>query len=393
MASADDYAKWIVDNQAKQGTPEFDTVSKAYQEAKGQRQQSPQGESWAKKLAPGYMGPLGGVRMWQEGIHPNQLLDKAAYQTGSGVTGLASDAGASPEIAAGLGTAANLGVGAIPGVAGGFLGRALPVLQNAGRTLMKHAIGPTLGDTLKGKAEPAVSTFFERGLNPTESGLNTLSKRVSELKGTESGITGASNKVISLDEPVSNLSALESKVGGATTGVEDASDVRKITAKLLEHPNVDEAGLMSVANAQRMKELNYKKMGDAAYGAGLKPAAERDALKAATAGLRSSIEGAEPAVIPINKEISELMNAIKVAQRHVAGESNRSLLPMGASFATASHNPVAAVGMYGVSNSYIQSMLARLLHHTGSERVQKETAAALGTALGAYSGRTPQENR
>lgn len=35
MASADDYAAWIVQNQAKKGTPEFDTVAKAYQEAKG----------------------------------------------------------------------------------------------------------------------------------------------------------------------------------------------------------------------------------------------------------------------------------------------------------------------------------------------------------------------
>jgi hypothetical protein len=34
MASADDYAAWIVANQDKQGTPEFDTVAKAYQLAK-----------------------------------------------------------------------------------------------------------------------------------------------------------------------------------------------------------------------------------------------------------------------------------------------------------------------------------------------------------------------
>lgn len=34
MASADDYAAWIVKNQDKRGTPDFDTVAKAYQEAK-----------------------------------------------------------------------------------------------------------------------------------------------------------------------------------------------------------------------------------------------------------------------------------------------------------------------------------------------------------------------
>lgn len=35
MASTDDYAAWIVANQAKRGTPEFEVVARAYQEAKG----------------------------------------------------------------------------------------------------------------------------------------------------------------------------------------------------------------------------------------------------------------------------------------------------------------------------------------------------------------------
>lgn len=34
MATAEEYASWIVKNQAKRGTPEFETVAKAYQEAK-----------------------------------------------------------------------------------------------------------------------------------------------------------------------------------------------------------------------------------------------------------------------------------------------------------------------------------------------------------------------
>ena len=36
MANADDYAQWIVANQAKKGTPEFNTVAQAYQEAKSE---------------------------------------------------------------------------------------------------------------------------------------------------------------------------------------------------------------------------------------------------------------------------------------------------------------------------------------------------------------------
>lgn len=36
MASAEEYANWIVANEAKKGTPEFETVAQAYQVAKGQ---------------------------------------------------------------------------------------------------------------------------------------------------------------------------------------------------------------------------------------------------------------------------------------------------------------------------------------------------------------------
>jgi hypothetical protein len=36
MATADEYASWIVKNSAKRGTPEFDTVAQAYQLAKGE---------------------------------------------------------------------------------------------------------------------------------------------------------------------------------------------------------------------------------------------------------------------------------------------------------------------------------------------------------------------
>ena len=34
MATADEYAQWIVNNADKKGTPDFETVSKAYQDLK-----------------------------------------------------------------------------------------------------------------------------------------------------------------------------------------------------------------------------------------------------------------------------------------------------------------------------------------------------------------------
>jgi hypothetical protein len=52
MATADQYAQWIVDNAAKKGTPEFDTVAKAYQEAVAEEKSLPPVEVYANEGMP-----------------------------------------------------------------------------------------------------------------------------------------------------------------------------------------------------------------------------------------------------------------------------------------------------------------------------------------------------
>lgn len=65
MATADEYAKWIVDNSNKKGTADFDTVAKAYQEAKAFETAQPQGFNAGKMLgnAPSslYKNTIGGL--------------------------------------------------------------------------------------------------------------------------------------------------------------------------------------------------------------------------------------------------------------------------------------------------------------------------------------------
>ena len=65
MASADQYAQWIVDNAAKKGTPEFDTVANAYREAVAEEQSLPPVEVYADEGMPaertvgGFLGNVG----------------------------------------------------------------------------------------------------------------------------------------------------------------------------------------------------------------------------------------------------------------------------------------------------------------------------------------------
>jgi len=58
MSSADDYAKWIVDNQKLQGTPEFNTVAQAYKEATAQESATAQPQ---KPGIPAYQSAIVGA--------------------------------------------------------------------------------------------------------------------------------------------------------------------------------------------------------------------------------------------------------------------------------------------------------------------------------------------
>lgn len=80
MASAEDYAGWIVANQDKRGTPEFETVAAAYQMAKGQKS-TPKAEptlpekiagSAPVRFAIGAAEPvIGAAQMVANTIHPD----------------------------------------------------------------------------------------------------------------------------------------------------------------------------------------------------------------------------------------------------------------------------------------------------------------------------------
>ena len=65
MATADDYAKWIVANANKKGTADFDTVAKAYQEAKASEISTPQGYDFGKTMSSAlpslYQNTVGGL--------------------------------------------------------------------------------------------------------------------------------------------------------------------------------------------------------------------------------------------------------------------------------------------------------------------------------------------
>lgn len=292
---------------------------------------------------------------------------KFAYDIGAKVADFATSKGASPETAALFGYGTNVALNAAPGflTSGKFLNAPnISILEQPAKWMMQSAVKPS--STLeRSKVDRALTTLLEENVSPTNAGVQALKDRSSSLAEKVANILKPSNKVVSVTPAAQNVASVADKARQATFGVQDASTATNVANVLRNHPSVDQLGLMSVQDAQAMKVANYKQLGDAAYGVGLKPMAERDALKAATRGLRTAIEGAEPAVAEPNAKIQELLNAIKVIQRRALIEGNKDILPLGTSVAMAANNPAAALGLYANSSAAVKGLLARLMYVLG----------------------------
>ena len=335
----------------------------------------------AKKAAP--MSVMDALKI---AVKPDILnTGEASYALGGKVTDALAPH-VSPEIAAGAGYAANVAGQALPAIVGAFGGSTVgkPLMEGSARSTMKSAIKPLVAH--QAKAPAAIETMLKGGYSPTNAGVAAMRDKIGTLTAEADALIGPSTKAIDLSRAMQNVSGVADKARAATMGMRDADTALDVGKQLMSHPAVDQLGLMSVPAAQAMKQSNYKALGDAAYGMGLKPAAERDAIKALTAALKQNIEKAEPGVAPINAKISELVNALKVSSRRAAMEGNKDVIPLAASIATAANNPAAALGLYANSSAAVKAMIARMLY-SGAKGVPAAVGGTVGGAIGASSGK------
>lgn len=438
MATADDYASWIVANQAKKGTPEFETVAQAYKLAKVETapaasQQAEQPEprpSWGHQaLGAAYEGMLTGgpigamTAVGGAGLErANEALTQGAYDAGGKVAEWGGKLGLPPEVSGGLGYATNVGMQAIPAfVTGTGAGKlAKPVLEAGGRKLMQSALKPNTQEMMTGKGPRAIQTMLEEGANVTAGGVeklqtkaNALGKIVDDLVSSSSetvnknaivkALRGTLEKFTNQALPVSDRAAISaaadefltkhplvpSKIPAQTipssrveSAVLDASGkpfANVIPEKIIPASGTDE---IPVQVAQAIKQGTYKILGDKAYGHELTQAGT-DAQKALARGLRQEIEAKIPGVAAPNAEQSRLINALQIAMRREYLSGNKN--PAG--LALLPHTPLAAAAFMADRSELIKSLLARLLY-SGAERIP-QAAAGTGMAAATEQGQQP----
>ena len=159
MANADAYAKWIVANKDKKGTPDFETVAAAYKEAvaeeqapsvnqmdsgiSGQERNDSQGiTTYAPSETTEDSGPSGG-----------QIVAGVGTEIAAGIGGQLAGTAIGTAILPGVGTAIGYGVGSIgSGIAGSIAAQKLEGRENIswGRAIAAGLINLAPGGSAKG---------------------------------------------------------------------------------------------------------------------------------------------------------------------------------------------------------------------------------------------------
>ena len=410
MATAAEYAQWIVNNPDKKGTPEFQTVANAYQAAKIKEGQGGKKRGFIEQqfneLADVGVGAAGEIAKFAGRILPGvtgeqlqakteklltpkgQRLMPEAVETGR----IMSDVGLGFAMPAARGASllARTGTGAASGAAtaglinpedivtgailGGIAGNIPNIMQYATQRIperiMQSSIKPTTADLRTGKAKQAVQTMLEEGVNPTMQrtifgrGLDTLKEKVGNLNNQIADIIQNSKGNVSKSSVLSYLDDLERKAMQQVNPASDLKAIQNVRDEFISHP-LAQGDTIPVQLAQKLKSGTYKAVGAKSYGELGSTATE--AQKQLARGLKEEVALAEPAVSALNTQESALLNALNVSERRALQELNNNPL----SLSLLANDPKAAVAFMADKSGAFKALLARILYRTGQVATPK----------------------
>jgi hypothetical protein len=272
MATADEYAAWIVANAAKKGTPEFETVAKAYELAKSETAQ-PAAEP----------APTGRrIQSFQRGPSPEDIAAAKAAQA--------------PETTA-------------VGLAGAASRGALPYLT-----------GPALGGVVGGLvAGPPGAALGAAGVGAAQAGLEALIPAINERLGTNIQTPGhaleALADVLGIARPQTAAERMVQTGVGAALGARGMVEAGRGLAQAGAPLARAAGGLLAAGEAEQVA-------GAAASGLASQAAAEvgADPATQAVAGLIGGVAGSRAARTKVS--------AAPVAPQKLVAEAERAGVPV-----------------------------------------------------------------
>lgn len=396
MASTEEYAKWIVDNQDKKGTPEFETVAKAYQIS---RQGAPGVSPTASRMGSvleGFVhgGPIGAAMGgFSEGMKSvGGLIEGAGYKAGEKVSETAHNLGASPEVAGGLGYATNVGVQAVPTVLSGEAAKSLAKpIQHGAKILMQSAAKPSMKSLKTGEAATAIDTMLREGINVTPGGVMKLKTKIGDLNRQITEAISNSPATVDKMKVAKELRQTLDRFQKQVTPGADIKAVQSAWDEFMNHPllraEVGAGGAIAeneipVQLAQQLKTGTYRQLKDKYGQLGT---ADVEAQKALARGLKEGIADAVPDISALNARESQLLSALNVAERRVLMDANKN--PAG--LAWLAEHPIAATLFLADRSPLFKSLLARALN-ASSVQVPANAARAATAGIMARTNQPPE---
>lgn len=306
----------------------------------------------------------------------SKSLEGAAYQAGGAVTDTAAKV-ASPEVAAGLGTATNVGIQSIPSLLGmGAGAKAAPMMEAGAKKLMTSALKPTLKAHQTGQADRAVQTMLDEGVNVTAGGVEKLHKEIDILNNRVKEIIKNSTATVDKQKVTQALDNLVAEVKQQVAPGADVAAVTKVLDEFANHELLKGIGTMPVQLAHTLKTGTQQSLGRrGAYGA--TKDAGTEAEKRAAHVLRTEVAAAEPAAATALSRESDLINAAKLAQRRVLMDQNKNPIGLGLL-----HPETLLLWLLDRSPAG-KSSLARLMY-SGSEAIPQAAGGLGGLVANPY---------
>lgn len=285
-----------------------------------------------------------------------------ANYVGERVVDTSQAMGASPDTAAGFGTAANVAVQAAPMALGSIARTAAPLLRSTAEHVMQSALKPILKYRQNGSADRAVATLLDEGINVSRGGVDKLRMMIDRLQGNVDNAINSSTATIPKGATGARLQDLVRDIERSNPTPDSAlNSVNRVYDDFLTNPRIPDN--IPVRQAQDFKTGLHRELAER-YGQQGVDASDTAARKALARGLKEEIETAVPAVIVPNAEQSALRNAHKLVERRALLEGNNNVTGL----APLAPNPAALATFLMDKFGLTKSVVARLLN-SGQEAI------------------------
>ena len=312
----------------------------------------------------------------------NKAIEHGAYKAGGVVTDL-SAGHVSPETAALLGVGTNVGVQALPMLLGRAIGeKAAPAMNRVSQELMQSALKPSTKELATGKGARAVKTLLQKGVNVTPRGIEKLRSEIDTLDEAISAAIARSPASVDKVQVANRLRDAVNRFKMQVTPQSDMKVINRAWDEFINHPLLTGKERIPVQLAQKLKQGTYKVLESKAYGE--TGTASVEAQKALARGLKEEIANAVPNIGKLNKEESELLNALEIASRRVLVDANKN--PMGLGW-LAMH-PGTWLGFAADRSPLVKSLLSRLIS-AGAKVIPQAAGDVVGGAAGYSLGTAP----